>query len=105
MAEKNSETKEMIVLRFKKIHKSELMGMLSSGKVDKFLIPQEEAGKYYFINNAERKAYEIKGRVILQCGGDAIDEKKNRNCVYVREDTNVGEVIDLFMDEEMAEKF
>ena len=51
MAEKNSETKEMIVLRFKKIHKSELMGMLSSGKVDKFLIPQEEAGKFYFIDS------------------------------------------------------
>ena len=101
MAEKNSETKEMIVLRFKKIHKSELMGMLSSGKVDKFLIPQEEAGKYYFIDHSKKKAYEIKGTIIFQ-PWDASEEK---NCVYVREDTNHGEVIDLLMDEEKAAKF
>ena len=103
MAEKNSETKEMIVLRFKKIHKSELMGMLSSGKVDKFLIPQEEAGKFYFIDYSKEKAlaYEIKGTIIFK-PWDASEEK---NCVYVREDTNHGEVIDLLMDEEKAAKF
>ena len=105
MADKIPGCKARVALRFKKIQNSELLGMLNSGKVEKFLIPQEEAGKYYFINNAEKKAYEIKGRVILQCGGDDIDEKKNRNCVYVREDTNVGDVIDIFMDEDMAEKF
>lgn len=105
MADKIPDSKVRVSLRFKKIHNSEMLGMLNSGKVEKFLIPQEEAGKYYFINNVEKKAYEIKERVIFQCGGDDIEEKKNRNCVYVREDTNVGEVIDLLMDEEMAEKF
>ena len=101
MAEKIPGSKAMLLVRFKKIHKSELMGMLSSGKVDKFLIPQEEAGKYYFIDYSKKKAYEIKGTIIFQ-PWDASEEK---NCVYVREDTSHGEVIDLLMDEEKAAKF
>ena len=108
MAEKIPGSKAMLLVRFKKIHKSELQGMVNSGKVDKYIIPHdEEADIYYLINLSHQKAYEMVGRTMF--GKDIIQEMKNNDCVYGLfengENTNVGEVIDILIDEKLAAFF
>ena len=97
--EKKTSTSTMLSMRFKKILKSELLGVLHSGKVDKYLVYHEEANKLILVNTTDKKAYEAVGRTGFQCGNASKDG------FYVRDDNNLGDGIILLVDEEMAAKF